>query len=730
MRNRDSKRCNKMDMIRFLLGVLVLCLVLSACGTGWTKKPKARKVILKDSFLQKPEASGERDDALTPQKETTKPEAVYNPRTFEEMTPFAPSRRKMMAPSMGQLPFTDKDMVSVAVDEMPLPDFIHYVFSELLNVNYVLEGDLQKSTKPVSLNLHQTVTERRLFEIARDVLEKRKVAINYKDGVFYIWPDQGRNNYTLGIGATMADIPDSTDKIYQVIPIRYADVSGISRTVQELSSTVCQGRQNENVIVVLGTREEIEKAVYFTSLLDRPPMRGRFVGLLSLTYWEPGPFLNQLRPLLREEGIPVAGTPGRKGVYFAPIQRLGKILLFASENEWLERVRQWTKVLDVPDERTKDKKEYFLYYPENSNADELGQMLGKILGVSASGSPNPSPKDAAVGASRGTTGAKGFTVSAADVKVVVDENRNALIFHATAEKFEEIETLLKKLDVIPEQVTLEATVAEVTLTGSFELGVEWAMRNYTPEDTGQTGIFDLLAGGTGLSWSMISRGAKFEMLLNALATEKMVTILASPNLTVRDGKTASITVGQEVPILTQQATTSEVQSEGTSGIIQSVQYRSTGVSLSVTPTVHAKGIVTLLINQSVTQAEPTSTSKIDSPTILNRSLSTEVVLGDGQTVVLGGMISKNESEAESGVPFLKDIPLLGYLFKSTSRSSDRTELIVMITPRILRSSWQIDEMRNAIFDSLQLIGTDDLTRSKKPDQTNITRHPSPITPDP
>ena len=205
---------------------------------------------------------------------------------------------------------------------------------------------------------------------------------------------------------------------------------------------------------------------------------------------------------------------------------------------------------------------------------------------------------------------------------------------------------------------------------------------------------------------MLTKGAKFDLALKALAQDSLIRVLSSPNITVRDGKSAGIVVGKEVPVITQEAT-SDIQKEGSSAIIRSVQYRSTGVSLTVTPTIHARGVVTLEIDQSVTKAEKTTSSDIDSPTILNRSLNTEVVVGDGQTIVLGGLISDEGAEGESGVPFLKDIPLLGYFFKSQTRSTDRTELIIMITPRIIRNAWQIDEMREAIFEGLELLGRED-----------------------
>ena len=294
---------------------------------------------------------------------------------------------------------------------------------------------------------------------------------------------------------------------------------------------------------------------------------------------------------------------------------------------------------------------------------------------------------------------------AGDVRVAVDENRNALIIYATPKKYKTLESLLKKLDVMPVQVLIEASVAEVTLTDTLQYGLEWFLKN---TDQSQTSILRTLGGlglgSGGLDLSLITDSDKFQMLINALAQENMVKILSSPRVTVRDGKSASIIVGTEVPVITSEATSPDIQSEGTSGIIRSVQYRSTGVSLQVTPSVHAKGVVTLEITQEVSEAQANTTSDISSPIILNRTITTEVVAADGQTVLLGGLIKENKSETVTKVPFLGSIPILGYLFKTTSKGFDRTELVIMITPHIIRNTQQIDEMREAIFESFEHIG--------------------------
>ena len=688
---------------RAVLLTLLLLASLAACTSGPPSRKSKPIVVVEESVAHKPQDT---DLPLLPEdaQEKTPKAPQKKGEAFTLLQPFKFSRAKGGSDAVQSPPLSRDKMVSLAVNEMPLSDFIHYTFSDLFDLNYVMESRLASKRDKITLNLPKPVSEDQAFEIVREILSKYDVSVNERQGVFYIWGGKRKTDYVLGIGASFGDIPDTMGMVQQIIPIKYADTSNLASTIPKIGTTKLETSVSENILIAKGQRDEIEQVLRFVTLLDRPAMRGRFVGMLDVKYWNLAEFTGKLSQALTREGLPMTKSANRRGLFFIPIASSGRLIFFASEREWLERVKYWAKILDVP--ILKDEKEYFIFYPQNSRALDLGESLEAIFGLAkdtGGKGANLSGKGLQIRGKEKNPGAKSIVISQDDVRIAVDPNRNALILYATAEKFRQIERLLHKLDVIPEQILLEATIAEVTLTGSLEFGVEWALRNYTPTDTGQTGIFDLIAGGGGLSWTMLSRGGKFNLALKALAQDSLVRVLSSPNLTVRDGKTASIIVGKEVPILTQQAT-SDIQVEGSTGIIQSVQYRSTGTSLSVTPTIHARGVVTLELEQSVTKAELTTTSDIDSPTILNRDISTEVVVGDGQTVVLGGMISDEGAEGESGVPFLRDIPLLGYFFKSQTRSSDRTELIIMITPRIIRNSWQIDEMREAIFEELELLG--------------------------
>jgi len=688
--------------------LLILLLFLATSCVHQKQQPLAERLMVRMQSLYS--RTGEMPAA---QKEEAPREQLPEKEPVKEFTPVKQYAAPSIKLPVEKLPFSKEKEVSVTVDDMPLPDFIHYIFSDIFHVNYIVDSGIRKSKETVTLNLDRSISERQLFNIVADVLKNHRLSLYFKDDVYYIWKESKTKRITFGIGASVSDIPATTGEIRQIIPIKYADVMNLFEFLPKSSDTTIIPAIKENILVVTGTRDQIEQVVGIVNALDRPAMRGRYAGMLHLKYWNPQEMAAKLKDILTQEGIPVTEQPGRKGIYISKLERTGSILIFAAEKGWLERVTYWVKVLDVPLDR--DEGRYFLYFPENSKASELGESLEKILGISKSDSAIKMGSETAGTAKKevkGKGGASGkkdiskdITMIAGDVRVAVDENRNALIIYATPKKYKALESLVKKLDVMPVQVLIEASVAEVTLTDTLQYGLEWFLKNTAGS---QTSVLQTLGGlglgSGGLDVSLITDSEKFQLLLNALAQEDMVKILSSPRVTVRDGKAASIIVGTEVPVITSEATSPDIQAEGTSGIIRSIQYRSTGVSLQVTPSVHAKGVVTLEITQEVSEAQSNTTSDISSPIILNRTITTEVVAADGQTVLLGGLIKENKSQTVTRVPLLGSIPILGYLFKTTSKGFDRTELVIMITPHIIRNTRQIDEMREAIFESFEHIG--------------------------
>jgi len=248
--------------------------------------------------------------------------------------------------------------------------------------------------------------------------------------------------------------------------------------------------------------------------------------------------------------------------------------------------------------------------------------------------------------------------------------------------------LLENLDQAAREAIIEVTVAEVTLSTDDKLGVEGLLKfsgfgqpHQLISTLGGTGI-----GTSGLNYTILNAAGATRAVLNAFATDNRVKVLSSPKLLSRSGGEARIQVGAQVPIVTSQGTSSQLQTQGTSAILQSIQYRDTGVILTLKPTIYAGNQINLDIKQEVSEAVPNNTSGLSTPVINNRTISTQLSLHDGTTVLIGGLISENVSSTDTGVPFFKDVPGLGFLFGNQDVSKRRSELFVFITPYIVNSS--------------------------------------------
>ena len=255
---------------------------------------------------------------------------------------------------------------------------------------------------------------------------------------------------------------------------------------------------------------------------------------------------------------------------------------------------------------------------------------------------------------------------------------------------------------MPLQVLIEATIAEVRLTDQLRYGLQWffafGSSRATLSEAASGAVSSLFPG-----FSYLYSRVDARVVLNALTSVTDVRIISAPQLFVRDNAQARLQVGDQVPIVTQQAIS---VTDSDAPLVNTVEYRDTGVILEVIPHVNTSGSVILEIIQEVSDVVPTESSGIDSPTIQRRQISSEVFMMTGETVALGGLIRDRQTEGVSGIPLLSEIPILGNLFKTTSNNEDRTELLVLLTPRVIRNAQDAaaltEELRRRIPSVTQL----------------------------
>lgn len=421
--------------------------------------------------------------------------------------------------------------------------------------------------------------------------------------------------------------------------------------------------------------------------------------------------------------INAADAPTKGLVRIIQMDRLNGILAISAQPQYIEDVRRWVEVLDREGQSAEPR--LFVYKVQNGRARDLAQTINTAFGnpstgtgqqgntdpfaqnngtegtgqssttsalltppASATGSAGAALANAAApGVAPGQSGASAAPGGAAATgRITADEVNNAILVYGTPRQYAVIEDALRRLDVRPVQIMIEAAITEVTLTDELRYGVQW---NWV---TGQSN-FTLTEGTTATptrnlpGFSYFLTGSDISLALNALEQRTNVKVISAPKIMVLNNQTAALQVGDQVPITTA-AASNLVGGEAGSSIVNSIEYRDTGVILKVTPRVNASGLVLLDISQEVSDVANRSGStnaQEQSPTISTRRVSTSIAAQDGQVLALGGLFRNSQSFGKDGIPILSRIPVLGALFGNQSNDQTRTELIILIKPHVIRS---------------------------------------------
>jgi general secretion pathway protein D len=435
----------------------------------------------------------------------------------------------------------------------------------------------------------------------------------------------------------------------------------------------------QKLIILEGERVEILRAIKLIQMLDVPRAYGRKIRLYEFAHVAPEEAIEQITSLLKEDGFSLS-TPS--DISFVPMTRINSFVAYAASEAVINRISYWADKLDVP--LAGDEKQYFVYKPKYAKAEDMEKALKGLL--SGSGSPTATSKNtnnAQKLARTATTGTGGLT------QFTLDKQQNALIFNVTPIEYKKILSLLEKIDVLPGQVILDVTILEVTLKDDMKSGIDWLYDNSKTKPN--VGKVDFLSSG---SIGAVFTSGDWQANINWSEEQDDARVISRPYLIVRDGESASITSGDQIPIITQ-----VVEDTGNNGSVSnSVQYRSTGVNVSLTPTINSNGVISLSVSMSVSSSKASANTQVQTPTITNRAISTEIIARNGQTVALGGLIQENKNAIDNAVPVIGSLPIVGKLFSSTTDTFTRTELVMLITTKIVRDSVQVDEFSEAMSE--------------------------------
>lgn len=586
--------------------------------------------------------------------------------------------------------------VAFTLDAVNLTAFINEVFGVQLGLSLEIEQAVREKTDVISLRLAEPESPERVYVIAREVLQRYGVKVDESGEVLRFsvqtGPEVDTSPPQLLTGRDLPNMPAGQRSIYVAVPLDVSEPGRVAAQVRSLFSANPQLKLSEmpdsNAILVTGPTEVVQAALDAITLFDQVALRTKFSLRVNPLYLGADLLASELTKVLAGQGYTVRSGAGTGGVItMVPVPSANALILFSESQTALDAASRWVETLDQPAGDAVGDDGVYVYSARHTTVESLQPVLQALMG---------SPM-AAAGAGGATAGQP--AVSANGDHLVVDPVRNSIIFQGDARRWRALQGVMARLDQPARQVVIEVTVAEVTLTDEFSHGVEWALRNAGIGNfdgpltalTGATGT-----GTGGLRWSPISSSGQVKAVLNAFAKNSRVNILSTPRIMVRSGETASINVGTEVPIITSQATAPDLQQGGNSSILQQVQFRKTGVSLEIEAVVHSGQRVDLKVTQEVSEAKATDTSDISSPSIFSRKLQTSLSLSDGDSYLLGGLISSSNTRARTEVPGLGRIPLLGKLFQNTLDENQRTELLLLITPYVVEDAGQAKEITEAV----------------------------------
>ncbi|MDY6993913.1 MAG: secretin N-terminal domain-containing protein, partial [Pseudomonadota bacterium] len=446
----------------------------------------------------------------------------------------------------------------------------------------------------------------------------------------------------------------------------------------------------------------VTQAVEVVKVLDQPLMQGQYSLRIEPAFLSASALAQRLTEVLHNQGYAV----NKGSIHLLPIDETNALIAFARDAQVLALIRQWSQQLDQFNPQQRDKMSLFFYGVQNTAAEPLANTLNPLLNsILQSDTAQEAPPQSKAAKTPATVAIQKTTLTAAaPAQLAVDEHRNALIFSGTGEQWAQLLPVLKEMDQPAKQVLIEATIAEITLDETERRGIEWVINKADLGGLeGQLSTLGLGVGSQGLTYTLSNAG-QVRAVLNAFASSKRATILQTPRLLVRSGSSASINVGNEIPTLTSQSV-SDIQQGGSSALLQQIQYRSTGVALNITPVVYAGRRIDLTISQQLSESQDTAGGNVSAPVILNRQIDTELTLSDGHSVLLGGMISNNQTDGWNGIPFLSDLPILGQLFRVDNTTNVRTELVVMIIPYIIDDENEATAITEAVKQQLELLPT-------------------------
>ena len=603
------------------------------------------------------------------------------------------------------------DGVTLNFEQAALPEFLKVVFETILKENYLIDPDVRGT---VTLHTIRPITVDAVQSILEDVLQQNDAALIRDAGIFRVIPLVDAETAARSPSIGRYSSGSSAGYTVQVVPLQHVSAAELQKIIEPFVPSGSSLRVDiaRNLLILSGPKRRLDELLATVRTFDVDWLKGMSFAMFKLEYADASTLVEELEAVLNGDSpTPMAGI-----VRLLPIERLNAVLVITHQPDHIAQIGAMIEQFDWGVEGSGGRRLY-VYGLENGKAENIASVLQDIFGESQDDSfssgasdsnsagnvfqsansvsrPPPRPGNMKLSGdnneSGGSSGSGVYAESSGDIKIIADQDNNSILVLSSQEDYRAIEAAIRRLDIAPRQVLIEATIAEVSLSNTLDYGVRWFLENSGKNELGFNAPVPASASGEGLAFAFFDTNSDVKAFFDILATESSVKFLSTPQVMVLDNQTANIRVGDQIPVTTR---SSQSTTNPDAPIVTEVQFRDTGTLLTVTPRINKGGQVTLEISQEVSLpgTEP-AVGGGGNVSIAQRTINSSVIVQSGQTVVLGGLVLETTSEGLTGVPGLMKIPLLGKLFSSTSEDVFRTELIITVRPRVVENAREMQQI--------------------------------------
>ena len=595
--------------------------------------------------------------------------------------------------------------ISLHLDNADIHQIIQ-IIGETLGINYIVDPAVQGT---VNINTAGNLQRSDLLPILETILRINGATIVQTGNFYEIVPVNAALRLPLPVQDDGQPQRADDQFVIQVVRMEFVSASEMS---QLLTPYLSQGanivvHEAGNILLLTERRGNLLKLLEIVDVFDTNVFAGERVRLF--------PVENSLAADLVQDLVTVfagyALSENRGAIRFVAIERMNSVLVISPNMAVFDEVQKWLDRLDQPLQTSGVRN--FVYRVRNGKAIEIQRVLSQLYGTEVQLSGIYQTPTGAVGAMpppAGQTPAQagaGEVVGTAflptgNVKIITDQTNNALVIQATPQEYAIIEDTIEQLDILPRQVLIDAQIYEVVLDDSLAFGLSASLQNRGTLQPAQT-TASFIGNPPSLAvqtFAFIGRSRELFMFLHASENRSRVRTLSAPSVLVSDNQTAQFTVGADIPVPVSSAASGVQAPGGGTLFAQTIQRREIGVIMQVTPLINDSGNVTLEISQEVSQAGALGPL---GPVIGQSAVTSTVVIRDGQTIVLGGFIRESNDLVRNRIPLLGRIPVLGGLFGSTFTTKTRTELVILITPHVIRNFEEADHATEELRDKLREI---------------------------